>query len=99
MEIKTENINFRHLFKIMKIELDVVTFKKFNIKRNSGLTSISGFEIVELGEEVGTEIHRVTPELLEELIGNTGMIVKTLVAKTMGKKVKKVFVSKVIKIE
>ncbi len=99
MEMKTENINFKQLFKLTKIELDVATFKKFNIRRTSTIMAKPGFEIVELAEEVGTEIHKVTPELLEELVGNTGMIVKSLIVKTTGKRTKKVFVSKVIKIE
>lgn len=99
MEIKTENVDFKHLFKLTRIELDVVTFKKFTVKRSSGLSSSPGTEIIELGEEIGTETHKVTPELLAELVGNTGMVVKALVVKTTGKKIKKVFVSKVIKID
>lgn len=75
-----------------------MTFKKYSIKRSSSLIN-TGTEIVELGEEIGTEIHRVSPELLEELVGKTGLIVKSLVMKTTGKKVKKVFISKVITID
>ena len=97
MEIEKEKIDFKYLFKVVKIELDIVTFKKYKITKNSSLVSKPGIEVVDIGEEVGTETHKVTPELLEELIGNTGMIVKSLVAKAVGKKNKKVLVSKVIK--
>ncbi len=99
MKIRSEDITFKHLFKITKIELDIVTFKKYNITKNSTLSSEPGYEVVELAEEIGTEIHRITPELLADLIGNTGIIVKSLVVRTTGKRTKKVFVSKLIKID
>lgn len=99
MKIRTEDITFKSLFKITKIELDVATFKKYNIIRSSPLSSEPGYEMVDLAEEVGTETHRITPELLADLIGNTGIIVKSLVTKTTGKRTKKVLVSKVIKID
>ena len=99
MEIESDKINFNELYRITKIELDTVTFKKYMINRNPTLGYYIGSESVELGKEIGEEIHKCKPELIAELAGNVGMIIKGFEVTLNGKSKKKVVVSKIIKLD
>ncbi len=62
----------------MKIDLNnAVTFKKYLINRNPTLSN-TGLESVELGKEIGEEVHICKPEIIAELSGKAGIWIKEL---------------------
>lgn len=97
MKFEATKINFTELYKIVKIELDIVTFKKYTINRNPTLET--GYESVELGKEIGEEIHKCKPEVILEIAGRVGMIIKGFGVVMTGRKVKKIVVDKIFKLE
>lgn len=96
MEMKTEDIDFKHLFKVTKIDLNIVTFKKYDVERNSTLVAKEGYETVKLGKEIGEEIHICKPDIIGEIAGKTGLVIKGFKVKVTGKKVKKVVVDEIV---
>lgn len=95
MKIKSNEINFKHLYKVTKICIDVVTFKKYEIDRTQSLKIDDDRETVTLDREVGEEIYNVKPEVISELAGKTGLIIKSFEVIITGKKKKKVLVNKI----
>lgn len=92
MELETSKIDFKHLFKIVSIDIDKVKFKKYEISRNSSIMSNSGFELVELGKEIGEETHICKPDVIYEIAGKVGSIIKGFEVQLTGKSRKKVLI-------
>ncbi len=59
----------------------------------------AGYEIVNLDKEVGEETYQCKPEVIMELAGKTGHIIKGFEVEMTGKKKKKVLVNKIIELE
>lgn len=98
MEIESSKINFNELYRITKIDIDTVTFKKYGIDKNPTFSRI-GYESVSLGKELGEEIHKCKPEIILELAGHVGIIIKGFEVSFVGKLKKKIIVNKIIKLE
>jgi len=96
MEMESSKIDFKELYKVTKIDLDIVTFKKYEIRRNAGIVAKFEHEIVDLGKEIGEETHVCKLEIVAELAGKVGLIIKGFNVEVTGKKKKKVSVSKII---
>jgi len=98
MEIETSKINFDSLYKVVKIEFEIVTFKRYNVSTNPTLMK-PGYSFIEFGKEIGEETLKCKPDVIAELAGKVGMIIKGFEIVVAGKKVKKVLVSKIIKLD
>lgn len=85
MELKKEQVDFIYLYKVVKISLDEVIFRKFNTKITNSLTS-NDYVTVSLDKEIGDEIYHVTPEVNEVLIGRVGELIKGFKGKVYGSK-------------
>lgn len=96
MEIETSKVDFKSLFKVVRIDINIVTFRRYEIERNASLVAKEGYETVKLGKEIGEEVHVCKPEVVAELAGKVGLTVKGFEIKIMGKKNKKVIVDKII---
>lgn len=95
IEIEKDKIDFTVLWKIGKIDVDKVTFIKYDIERNQSLMG-SGNETIVLGEVIGEETHKCQPSIIQQLRGRVGDIIKDFKTEKKSKVVK---VSKIVEIE
>ena len=91
-DIKKDKINFDHLWKITHIDVDTVTFTKYEIQLTQSLNN-SDNSTVTLKNVIGIEIHKVSPDIQMELCGTVGKIIKSFEASKFNKHVK---ISKII---
>lgn len=94
MELKKEDIDFTHVFKVVKINEDKVTFKKYVVRRLMSMNE--GFEIVSLTDEIGEETHPCKPDVLMKLAGKVGIIVKEFKCELIGKRKDRIMVVDVV---
>ena len=74
-EIETNKINFTCLWRITDINVDTVTFTKHEINLNQSIINPINTS-VSLRNIIGSEIHRVSPEIQLQLCGRVGEIIK-----------------------
>ena len=98
MELKKEQIDFTHLYKVTKINNDEVSFRKYSIKKSDSMINF-GFVTVSLDKEEGDEIYHVTPEVNEMLIGKVGDLIKGIKGKIYGRKRKSFIVCEIVEIK
>lgn len=96
IRIKSEKIDFNNLYKIIKINIDKVTFRKCSIKRL--MSENKGEEIIEIGKDIGDETYYVSGEVSKKLVGRVGDIIKEFKTELQGKKKKKLVVVDVIEV-
>lgn len=75
IELKKEDINFQFLWKIKEINVDTITFSKYDINREMSLNN-EDMENIVLRDVVGTETHKCTPNVILEMGGKVGEIIK-----------------------
>lgn len=98
MEMESSKIDFKYLYKITRIELNVIEFKKYDINRTHSIVD-SNKENINLGTEMGTEKYTVLPEVNEVLTGKVGELIKGFKGKVYGKKSKKYMINEIIMLE
>lgn len=94
-EIDKNKIDFTVLWKIGKLDVDKVTFIKYDIERNQSLMG-SGSETIVLSEVIGEETHKCQLSVIEEVSGRVGDIIKGFKMEKKGKIIK---VSKIIELD
>ena len=97
LEFKKENIDFKYLWKIIKLDIDKVTFRKYAIRRL--MSNREGYEVVELTEDIGEEIHSCKPEIILQLAGKVGIGIKGFICELVGEKKDKVKIGNIIYLE
>lgn len=85
LEIEKSKIDFTHLFKIKEINIDIITLVKYDISMNMSIGDNTKSNI-SLKEIIGTETHRATSDVIVELAGKTGEIIKNFIVEKTGKK-------------
>lgn len=96
LEFDESEIDFKHLFRIIRINLNKVTFRKYVI---GTFNSIDNDKItVSLKDDIGEEVYEVTPEVNLLLAGHVGDIIKGFKGVLEGKKKKKFVINKIIEI-
>lgn len=99
MEIDVNKIgNLKFIFKITKIDIEKVTFKRYEVKTPKTSLLDSTKSTIEIGELIGEETYYATPELIEKIAGNSGMIFLKFTVELKGIKKKKVIVNKIFEI-
>lgn len=94
-EIDKNKIDFDVLWKIGKIDVDKVTFIKYNIDKNQSVLG-NDKETIVLSGVIGEETHRCQPSIIQELHGRVGDVIKSFKIEKKGRLVK---VNKIIEIE
>ncbi len=74
-EIEKNKINFDHIWKIKEIDVNTVTFAKYEIHPEMSIEDPTKAIIV-LKELIGQETHKVTPDIQLELSGKVGETIK-----------------------
>jgi hypothetical protein len=97
IEIKKGDIDFKYLWKIIKLDIDKVTFRKYNIRRL--MSDRDGYEFIELTEDVGEETHSCKPEVIMQLAGKVGTIIKGFICELVGEKKDKVKIGNIVCLE
>lgn len=98
IEIETGKSNFKYLYKITDIEIDKVTFVKYEVISTGNILD-STKSTITLGNIEGKEIHICKPYIICELAGKVGMLIKGFEVELIGKSRKKVHVNKIIHLE
>jgi len=75
-EIDKDKIKFDHLWKIKAIDVNVVTFEKYAIHPECSISDPLKKSKITLKEFIGTEIHKVSPDIQLELSGKVGEVIK-----------------------
>lgn len=83
------------VYKVVKINLDVITFERYEINKPVSSLTDDKKSIIELGKKIGEETHLVSQEVICGLAGNTGMIIKGFRVSVKGKTRKKIVVTEV----
>ena len=76
-EIEKSKIDFKYLWKIKEIDVNVVVFEKYAIHPEMSISDPTNKSIISLKEFIGTETHKVTPDIQLELSGKVGEIIKS----------------------
>ena len=96
LEFDELEIDFKHLFRIIRINLNKVTFRRYVI---GTFDSLDNDKItVNLKDDIGEEVYEVTPEINLLLLGRVGDVIKKFDGKLEGKKKKKLVINKIIEI-
>ena len=75
LEIEKSKIDFDHLWKIKEIDVNIATFEKYAIHPEMSIGNPNNSNI-SLKELIGTEKHKLTPDIQLELSGKVGEIIK-----------------------
>lgn len=102
-EMEISKIDFNYLYKIVKINVDKVTFRKYSINRLSLPITLSNMmsekkELVVLNKEIGDETYVVKPEVSILIAGKVGKIIKKFNVELSGKKRKKMIVNEITEV-
>lgn len=89
--------NFEYLFKIGRVNLNKVTFKKYSVETFENLDN-DNMITIKLKDDIGEEVYEVTPEVNLLLAGHVGSIIKGFKGVLEGKKKKKFIVNEIIEI-
>lgn len=95
IEIDKNKIDFDVLWKIGKIDVDKITFIKYNIDKNQSVLG-NDKETIILSGVIGEEIHKCHPHIIQELRGRVGDVIKDFKTEKKGRLVK---VSQIVEIE
>lgn len=95
IEVDNNQLPLEYLYKVMKIDMDKVTFKKYETKRPVSSLVDEKKSIIELDKEIGEEIHICTIDVIYELASNVGMIIKGFKVSIKGKTRRKVIVTEI----
>lgn len=99
MEININEIrDLKFIFKITKIDIEKISFKRYEVKTPKMSLLDSTKSTIEIGELIGEETYYATPELIVEIAGNSGMMFPKFTVELKGTKKKKVIVNKIFKI-
>jgi len=63
------------LFKINDINIDTVRLTKYEVRKNASVLDEPPSYV--LKEILGTETHKATPDIIKELAGKTGELIKS----------------------
>ncbi|MDD3474402.1 MAG: hypothetical protein PHP08_00680 [Candidatus Dojkabacteria bacterium] len=99
IEIENNKIDFKYLYRITDIEIDKVTFIKYEINPPTTSISNSSKSVITLGNIEGREIYICKPDVIYEIAGKVGSVIKGFEVDILGKSRKKVLVSKIIWME
>lgn len=83
-EIEKNKINFTHLWKIKMIDVNVVTFEKYEVHPECSISDSVNKSKITLKDFIGTEIHKVSPEVQIELSGKVGEVIKDFESSKVG---------------
>ncbi len=75
-EIDKNKIDFTHLWKIKMIDVNIVTFEKYAVHPEMSINDTVNKSKITLKELIGTEIHKVSPDIQLELSGKVGEVIK-----------------------
>lgn len=75
-EISKNRIDFDSIWKIKEINVNIVTFAKYEIHPEMSIGDPTK-SIIALKELIGQETHKVTPDVQLELSGKVGEIIKS----------------------
>ena len=95
IEIDKNKIDFDVLWKIGKIDVDKITFIKYNIDKNQSVLG-NNKETIVLNGVIGEETHKCQLSIIQELRGRVGDIIKDFKTEKKSRTVK---VSKIIEID
>ncbi len=95
IEIEKSKVDFTSLFKIKEINIDTVTLVKYSISKEMSIGNNDKINII-LKDIIGTESHKATPDVITQLAGKTGEIIKSFTIEKIGKHGKIVKITKVI---
>ena len=87
MEIEKNKVNFDHLWKIDKIDVDIVTFTKYETKPEMSLNDPTKSSIALL-KALGSETHKVSPDVQLELTGKVGSYIRGFESGRLGRLVR-----------
>lgn len=76
IEIEKNKVNFKYLWKIKEIDVNIISFTKHLISAPVDSLETPNNVIITLKETMGTETHKVTPDVQLELSGKVGEIIK-----------------------
>lgn len=94
-EVPMESANIKELFIVSKIDVDKVTFRKYDLKIPKSSLLSETTALIELNSLIGEETHLATPDIVAELAGKTGTAIKGFTVKVTGKTRKKVLINSV----
>jgi len=86
-EIDKNKIDFTHLWKIKMIDVNVVTFEKYAVHPEMSINDTNNKSKITLKEFIGTEIHKVSPDVQLELAGKVGEVIKNFESSKIGRNV------------
>lgn len=95
IEIDIGKVDFKVLWKIKEINLDTITFVKYDIGR--GMSLEEGKESILLEDVIGTETHKCQSNVILQIGGEVGKIIKGFKLEKTGKTTIKV--TNIIKLE
>lgn len=95
LEIEKNKIDFKSLWKIGKIDVDKVTFVKYEIERTDSI-EYENKETIVLAGLIGEETHKCSIGVIMTLGRRVGDVIKGFVLEKKGKSIK---VEKIIEIE
>lgn len=79
LEIEKSKIDFKFLWKIKEIDVNIVKFEKYAIYPEKSFND-QNKSVVSLRELIGIETHKVTSDIQLELCGKVGEIIKSFEA-------------------
>lgn len=79
LEIEKSKIDFKFLWKIKEIDVNLVKFEKYAIHPEKSIND-ENKSIITLRDLIGIETHKVTPDTQLELSGRVGEIIKSFEA-------------------
>lgn len=85
MEIEKDKVDFNFLFKIAEINIETVKFIKYEISRNMSLINTETHTNISTKEQIGIETHRATVDVIKEIAGRTGELIKGFEVEKIGK--------------
>ncbi len=85
MEIEKNKIDFNFLFKIAEINIETIKFIKYEISRNMSLINTETHSTISIKEQIGIETHRATTDIIKEVAGKTGELIKGFEVEKIGK--------------
>ncbi len=95
VEIEKSKVDFTSLFKIKEINIDTVTLVKYSISKEMSIGNNDKINII-LKDIIGTETHKAISDVIVELAGKTGEIIKSFTIEKIRRHGKIVKITKVV---
>lgn len=88
LDIEKSKITFDCLWKIKQVDVDIITLAKYAIHPEMSINNPTTHSIITLKELIGTETHKLNPNIQVEVAGKVGEILKSFEMKRTNSSVK-----------